>query len=194
MIQNLATDYVNRLSALILATEVTDKEGRNLSLDEGAEQAVKLLIQTGTDSGKVMLIGNGGSSAVVSHVQTDILKCVGVKAMVFTEQAMLTATSNDLGYENSFQQPVEWWAENGDLMIAVSSSGKSENITRAVQASLNLGCRTITFSGFSPDNPLRNMGDINFYVGDDSFGYVETAHATLTHFITDRAADLVFPS
>ena len=163
-------------------------------MDEGAEQAVKMLLQVSSASGKVMLVGNGGSSAVVSHVQTDILKCVGVKAMVFTEPSMLTAMSNDHGYEDAFQRPVERWAEKGDLLIAVSSSGKSRNIIRAVQASLDQDCRVITFSGFSPDNPLRQMGDINFYVGDDSYGYVETAHATLTHFVTDRAADLVTPS
>jgi len=193
VLQQHATDYLQRLSQLMLATEVTDGDGRQLSLDDGAERAVQMIMEVGSTSHKVMLVGNGGSSSVVSHVQTDIIKCVGVKAMVFTEQSMLTAVSNDHGYETSFQRPVEWWAEQGDLLIAVSSSGKSENILRAVKTSVELGCLAITFSGFSSDNPLRTLGGVNFYVQDNGYGYVETAHAALTHFITDRAMALIGP-
>ena len=76
-------------------------------------------------------------------------------------------------------------------MIAVSSSGKSENILRAVHSSINKGCDPITFSGFDADNPLRGLGVLNFHVDSRVYGFVETAHAALTHFLTDRAMDIL---
>jgi D-sedoheptulose 7-phosphate isomerase len=175
----------------MLNTTVTDREGREISLDQGAERVVQRILAVGAASGKVMLVGNGGSSSVVSHVQNDLCKAVGVRALVFTEQALLTALSNDIGYEAAYELPVRWWAEAGDLFLAVSSSGKSQNILRAAQASLEKGCNLVTFSGFDAGNPLRRMGELNFYVASHVYGYVETAHAALTHFITDRAMTLM---
>ena len=78
----------------------------------------------------------------------------------------------------------------GDLLLSVSSSGNSENIVRGLQAAVNKGCQVITLTGFSPDNSSRKLGDLNFYVSSDAYGHVETAHAGLTHFMTDRARDL----
>ena len=190
MSQLNAVTYLQRLADIMLATQVTDRNGAEMTLDEGGNKAVQLILDVGAASRKVMLVGNGGSSSVVGHVQTDIIKCVGIKAMVFTEPSMLTAVSNDHGYETSYQRPVEWWADEGDLILAVSSSGKSKNILNAVSEAVNRGCQAITLSGFEPDNPLRSLGDVNLYVANNSYGYVETAHAALTHFITDRAMEL----
>jgi D-sedoheptulose 7-phosphate isomerase len=171
----------------MLSMEVTDSFGASLSLEEGAERAISMVLETRAASGKVMLAGNGGSSAIVSHVQNDLCKAVGVRALVFTEQPLLTALANDDGYGSVFEMPIELWAEPGDLLMTVSSSGKSENIVRAQKASSALSCRIITLSGFSPDNPSRKIGDLNFYVPSDLYGFVETAHSALLHFVTDRA-------
>ena len=185
-----AKAYLQTLSELTLATEVTDREGATLSLDEGAERATQMILSTGASSGKVMLVGNGGSAAIVSHMQNDICKAVGVRGLVFTEQPLLTALTNDHGYETVFERLVRLWAAPGDLMLSISSSGKSENILRAAGAALELDCRLVTLTGFDPRNPLRQMGDLNFYVGSDVYGYVETAHAALAHFVTDRARSI----
>ena len=134
-----------------------------------------------------MLIGNGGSAAIASHMQNDLCKAVGVRAMVFNEPSLLTALSNDHGYGCVFERPTELWADNGDLLLAISSSGQSENILRAVRASVAQGCQVITFSGFGADNPLRRMGHLNFYVPSQVYGYVELVHSTLAHFLTDCA-------
>jgi len=182
-----AVAYLNTLSQLMVTTQVTTSNGKNVSLDEGSEIVVQWVIDVGPTSNKVMLVGNGGSSSVVSHVQNDLCKAVGVRALVFTEQPLLTALANDIGYNAAYEQSVQWWGDDGDLMLAVSSSGKSENILRAAQASKDHGCKLVTFSGFGNDNPLRQMGDMNFYVDSNVYGFVETAHAALTHFITDHA-------
>ena len=186
-----AEHYFRTLSELMLATQVTDRHGSALYLNDGTEQAVRMVLEVGRVSGKVMLVGNGGSEAIVSHVQNDIAKAVGIRAMVFTQPPLLTAQANDDGYGSVFERPVELWAEPRDILLTVSSSGSSENILRSVRVASGKGCRVITFSGFSPDNPLRGMGDLNFYVGSHVYGYVETAHAALTHFITDRARTVI---
>ena len=182
-----ALEYLQKLSELMLGIEVSEKDGTPRSLNEGAEKAVQHLLSVGSSGRKVMLIGNGGSAAIVSHIQNDICKAVGVRALVFTEQPLLTALANDNGYGSVYEWPVKQWAESGDLLWAISSSGRSENILRAVKAASDMGCSIVTLSGFAPDNPLRQMGDINFYVGSDVYGFVETAHAALSHVVTDAA-------
>ena len=77
------------------------------------------------------------------------------------------------------------FADSGDILMAISSSGRSENILLGVEAAKRKGCKVITMSGFSPDTPLRSMGDLNFYVPSDSYGYVEITHLTLCHCILD---------
>ena len=187
MDQQSVTSYFQTLSESMMTTEVTDRSGAALSLEEGAERAIQMILDSRSGTRKILLAGNGGSSAIVSHVHNDLCKAVGVRALVFNEQPLLTALANDDGYGSVFETPIELWADPGDLVFTVSSSGKSENIVRALKAASNRGCHIITLSGFDPDNPSRQVGDLNFYVPSSIYGYVETAHMALLHFLTDRA-------
>ena len=186
-----ATSYLQTLAQLALGTQVTDRSGTSISLDEGAERAVQLLLASGAGSGKVMAIGNGGSAAIASHMQNDICKAVRVRSLVFTEQPLLTALANDDGYKTVFETPVRLWAEPGDVLVAISSSGRSDNILRAVRAASELHCDVVSFSGFDEGNPLRSMGTVNFHVASGAYGLVENAHGAISHFITDRAMQLI---
>lgn len=188
MVSQKATSYVHKLSELLLSTAVTGRQGRLLPLEVGIDKALGLILSVRSTSRKVMLIGNGGSAAIVSHMQNDLCKAVRVRAMVFNEAPLLTALTNDHGYGCVFERPLQLWADDGDLLLAVSSSGQSENILRAVRASVESRCQVITFSGFNTDNPLRQMGDVNFYVPSRSYGHVEVAHAALAHLLTDCAS------
>lgn len=187
MFREKLTEYCNNLSSLLSQSEVTDQHGGTMPLDEGAGNVVNMILSVKLDNRKVMVIGNGGSAAIASHTQNDLCKAVGVRALVFDDTSLLTALSNDHGYGCVYERPIKLWAEKGDLLIAISSSGQSENIIRAVKAAEKYGCGIITLSGFKPDNPLRAMGSINFYVPVADYGYVESAHAILTHFFTDNA-------
>ena len=186
---NTITGYISGLSELMIATEVTDADGGALSLEAGADAAALLLLESRSASRKVMLVGNDGSSAIVSHAQNDLSENGKVRAMVFTEHPVLTARANDFGYGSVFERPIEQWADAGDLLITVSSSGKSENIVRALEMAKQKGCRAITFSGFSPTNPSRSLGNVNFYVPSEVYGFVETAHTALLHFLTTGLPD-----
>lgn len=179
--------YFKYLYDLLLSTQLTDGQGTVLLLDEGIRRAVEMILSVQSNSGKMMVIGNGGSAAIASHMQNDLCKAVGVRVLDFSQVPLLTALSNDHGYVCVYERPVELWADADDLLVAISSSGKSENIICAVRAATARGCRIITLSGFSADNPLRRLGDVNFYVASSEYGCVESAHSVITHFVIDRA-------
>ena len=187
MINQTGTEYFTALSDLLRSVQATDNRGVLLPLDEGAKRAVNLILSARAESGKVMLIGNGGSAAIASHMHNDLCKAANVRALVFSEPPLLTALSNDDGYGSVFERPVELWAMPGDVLLAISSSGRSENILRAVLKSTERRCEVITLSGFDADNPLRRMGVINFYVPSRVYGHVEVVHSALAHYLTDSA-------
>lgn len=190
MQQHDVLEYLGELARLMLAVEVTDGQGSVLPLNEGSERATAMIGEVKLKSGKVLLVGNGGSAAIVSHAQTDLSDSAGVRALVFDEAPALTARSNDYGYGSVYEQPIQLWAEPGDLLLTVSSSGKSENIIRAIRAAKDLECQVITMSGFHPKNPSRLAGDLNFYVPSDVYGYVESAHTALSHYISSSVKAL----
>ena len=130
---------------------------------------------------RVMFIGNGGSMGIATHMAVDFSKNGGLRATAFGDGAMLTCLGNDLGYENVFASQIEWHGRAGDVLIAISSSGKSPNILNGVKVARSRGCKIVTFSGFRDDNPLRKSGDVNFYVRAMQYGFVEVAHQAILH-------------
>jgi D-sedoheptulose 7-phosphate isomerase len=166
--------------------ETTDAQGGSMPFVEAVEASKALLLKARHHGRKVMVIGNGGSAAIASHMQTDLCHSLGIRALVFNEPPLLTALSNDNGYENAFQRLVDLWAEQDDVLVAISSSGRSKNILNACAAARAKGCSILTLSGFGSDNPLRGLGDINIYVANGMYGAVESAHAVLVHHVTDQ--------
>ncbi len=183
-----AESYLSRLFDVLKRTEVTLGSGSAAALEDGLAETERTIDSVKQAGGKVMLIGNGGSAAIASHVQNDLCKTVGVRALVVSEPPLMMALANDDGYETIFEQQIELWAAPGDVLVAISSGGRSENILRGVRAAKAHGNTVITFSGFSPDNPLRSLGAINFYVPASEYGHVELGHSILLHLVTDRAA------
>lgn len=155
--------------------------------EEDIDKAIGMILH----AGKVMVIGNGGSASIAMHVENDLSKAVGIRTMDFTSAPLLTALSNDNGYNTVYFGMVNLWADPDDVLIAISSSGRSPNIIAACNAAKEKGCKVITLSGFKEDNPLRKLGDINFYVPAEHYGMVEQAHSAICHYITDKAQEVV---
>lgn len=183
------TGFTSVLNDLMHTSQVT-YDGQELSLDEGAKAAVSSILKAKEDGANIILVGNGGSAAIVSHMQNDLCAAVGVRAMTFCDAPLLTAMSNDFGYETAYEKPMSLWASPGDLLVAISSSGQSENILKCAQLAAKNDMTVMTFTGFKDDNPLRRSGDLNFYVPSTDYGYVETIHSVMTHYITDAAKSL----
>ena len=183
---NFASNYYEILNRTVKSAIVTERGGSALSLEEGVAGACRIIVESTSSDGTVMFIGNGGSSAISSHMTIDFWKNGGMKAFAFNDTAQLTCLGNDFGYKHVFEKPIEMFAQKGDVLIAISSSGKSPNILAGVEAARKRGCAVITMSGFSSDNPLRSAGDINFYLPSSNYGPVEILHHSLCHCILDR--------
>jgi D-sedoheptulose 7-phosphate isomerase len=179
--------YLETFARLLSRVEASARELAPLSLDDGVRRAVEMVVSLKNGRGKILLIGNGGSAAIASHLQNDLCKSVGVRSMVFNEAPLLMAFANDDGYHTVFHQPVQLWADPGDLLIAVSSSGESENVVKAATLAVEKRCRVLTMTGFAPTNRLRRIGDLNIYVPASDYGSVEMSHSVVGHCITDLA-------
>jgi D-sedoheptulose 7-phosphate isomerase len=177
--------YFGTLAALLRATEVTDRASRNLSLDEGCEWVRKEAHDAHAAGNKLMFIGNGGSAGIASHLAIDFSKNGGLRSLAFNDPSALTCLGNDLGYENVFAKQLDLHARPGDLLIAISSSGRSPNILGAVKVARTRDCKVATFSGFAEENELRRTGDVNFYVRSGEYGFVEIGHLALCHAVLD---------
>ena len=139
---------------------------------------------------KVILVGNGGSAAIASHQAVDLWKNGGIRAVAFNDASLLTCIGNDYGYPFIFSKPIEMFADPGDLLIVISSSGKSVNILNSVEAGRKAGCSVIGLSGFDQGNPLSKLCDVNFYLSSHSYGIVEVGHLLLIHAFIDEVISL----
>lgn len=170
---------------LIDSVKVNGIKRHKLDFHRGIETACDMIKKQYKAGGKIFFIGNGGSAAIASHMAVDFWKNGGIPAMSFSDNSLLTCISNDFGYENVFVKPIEFFAGKNDILFAISSSGKSKNILKAVDAMKKKEGSVITLSGFEEDNPLSSKGACNFYVPSSEYGLVEVAHQYISHFILD---------
>ena len=187
-------NYFLTLSDLLCRVEVTSGAGSPMEFADAATAVMACARATHANGNKLIFVGNGGSAAIASHMATDYSKNGGVRSLALNDASMLTCLGNDLGYERIFAKQLELHARAGDLVIVISSSGRSANILNAVEAAAAAGCTVMTLSGFTPDNPLRGRGEWNFYVASDRYGFVEIGHLTICHAVLDFLCGLPAPA
>lgn len=185
MVRKFIADYCKNFVDLLNSVRVTDKKGRELNICDAVENICTLIKKQSAKGGKVIFIGNGGNAAISSHMAIDFWKNGKIKSTAFNDSSLLTCISNDFGYEHVFEKPIEFFAEKNDILFAISSSGKSENILKGINAAKSKECNIITLSGFDKNNPLCSMGEYNFYVPSNKYGPVEVAHQYICHLILD---------
>jgi D-sedoheptulose 7-phosphate isomerase len=176
--------YFDTLFKTTREAECTDAAARRISMDAASQRVCELCHAAHDAGGKVMFIGNGGSMGIATHMAIDFSKN-GMRATALGDGAVLTCLGNDYSFDEIFSRQIEWHAHHGDVLIAISSSGRSPDILTGVRAARLRGSKVVTFSGFEDNNPLRNSGDINFYVRSQGYGFVEVAHQAILHGILD---------
>jgi D-sedoheptulose 7-phosphate isomerase len=139
-------------------------------------QAADLFKEVKKNGKKIIVVGNGGSAAIASHVAVDLTKAAGCRAITFNEADLLTCFANDYGYENWVEKAFNFYADKGDVVILISSSGTSKNIINGANWAKKNGLKVITLSGFNSDNPLRTIGDINLWLDSKGYNIVEMTH------------------
>lgn len=158
-------------------TEFLNSEQLNRQIPEAAGMIKK--------HRRIFFIGNGGSSSICSHMMEDFAKVLKYESFSFTDPALITCFANDYGYENAMVEWLKVYYKADDLLVAISSSGKSPNINNATDYANSVNGNVITLTGFNADNPLRAKGRINFYLDASSYGIVECYHQTILHIILD---------
>lgn len=162
------------------------KKGDTFLTEEKAlEEISRLLEEVKQQTGVVYVIGNGGSAGIASHISTDLIKTLKIPSQTLYDSNLFSCLSNDLGYENVFSYPLERLLKKEDLVIAISSSGKSPNILKAAAVAIAKGASLLTLSGFASDNPLRKLGELNVWIDRSDYGLVETAHFFILHTVVD---------
>jgi len=168
-------EYLNRYKKSLFETDVSEK----------AIEMKKLLLEIKNNGKKVIVAGNGGSAAMASHVAVDFTKQGKIRTVNFNEPDLITCLANDYGYENWVEKAVEFYGDKDDLLILISSSGNSENMINAAKTAKSLGITVVTFTGFKSNNPLKQEGELNFWLDSKAYNVVENTHQIWLLMICD---------
>ena len=150
------------------------------------ERSGQMICEALSSGQKVLLCGNGGSAADAQHIAAELVGCYEKQRRSWpaialtTDTSALTAVSNDLGYEQVFARQILGLAQPGDVLIAISTSGKSKNVLRAAEQARELGCKTIALTGATAE-PLAGLCDIAVAVPSSRTSRVQEVHITVGH-------------
>ena len=136
----------------------------------------------------IYLIGNGASASMASHFAADLAKNADLHTQVFTDTSLITAVANDMSYDMVFVAPLRRRLKVGDMVVAISSSGNSPNVLKAVEFAASRKATVVTLSAMRPANALRASGALNFWLPADTYGMAETGHAAILHHWMDRVS------
>jgi len=150
----------------------------------------KLILKVKKEKKKILIFGNGGSASIASHFSIDCNNKLKIKCLNFNEASILTCFSNDYGYENWVKKALEQFSEKGDLVILISSSGESKNMTIASRFLKNKKIKTITLTGFNKKNTLSRSGYINIWINSKIYNFIENSHQVLLLSIIDSISNL----
>ncbi|MBT4952415.1 MAG: D-sedoheptulose 7-phosphate isomerase [Pelagibacteraceae bacterium] len=159
-----------------------------LSLTNKVEIAAQLCIDTLQEGGKLLIFGNGGSAADAQHIAAELVgrykvNRKGLSALALTtDSSALTAIGNDFGYKSLFDRQVEALANKGDVLIGISTSGKSINVINALKLGSQLQCKTIGFSG-NDGGQMNKICDVNLVIPSKDTPRIQEMHIVLGHTI-----------
>jgi D-sedoheptulose 7-phosphate isomerase len=148
----------------------------NSSINQKVIQMAKMMESVRTDGKKIIVAGNGGSAAMASHVAVDFAKQTGIRTVTFNDVSLVTCFANDFGYEYWLSKAIQRFAERGDLIVLISSSGTSPNIVNAAKVAKDQGCQLVTLTGFEEHNPVSVQADLQFWINSRAYNVIECVH------------------
>ena len=145
-----------------------------------------ILKETHLNGKKTMIFGNGGSAAIASHFSVDLTKNAKVRCTNYNESDLLTCFSNDFGYERWVEKAIDFYGDEGDVVILISAGGNSPNMTNgAKSAKKKKVSKIITLTGNDENNSLKKLGDINLWVDSKAYNHIENVHQALLLSLVD---------
>lgn len=162
---------------------------KDLTFDEGLYESFnkfyELVKEVQSSNKKLMFAGNGASASISGHAAVDFTKQGKTRAMSFNQAGLITCFSNDYGYENWVARAVDFYGDEGDVVVLISCSGKSPNVVKAAEFAKQKGLKVVTFTGHAVDNPLKTLGDINFWVDSKAYNIIECIHMIWITVVVD---------
>jgi D-sedoheptulose 7-phosphate isomerase len=158
--------------------------------EKALEEAVQLLADTLRLGKRIYVCGNGGSAAIADHLCCDWTKGTRIPGQpalkthsLVANNALMTALANDFGFEETFSTQVDIYGEAGDVLVAISSSGNSPNIIKAVEAAQKRAMKVVGLSGFS-GGQLAKLADLSLHTAFENYGLVEDCHQIIMHVLS----------
>lgn len=177
--------YTFTLYELLNQLEFSDYSNHSIPCDEAFDILREMTLQVRSNNKTIYAAGNGASASIASHFAADLAKNGRLHTQVFSDLALITAVSNDIGYDQVFAEPLRRRGQPGDMLVLISSSGSSQNLIRAAETAKELGVDIVTISAMKSDNKLRGYGKLNAYVPAESYGNAESVHAAILHYWID---------
>lgn len=185
-----AKGYIDSLHMKLDETIVSGIYMESAGYRNGFDSLIGFFETIKKNESQVFFAGNGGSAAIATHMTADFMKNGGVKTISLYDPAILTCLGNDYGYEYVFSKQLERLAGKNDLLVAISSSGESQNIINAIGAMKGKGATVLSLTGFDPDNTVRKSSDVCIYVPSKKYGIIESIHNLILQHVVDELMEL----
>ena len=168
-------DYWSRYQKLFF-------ESRN---DESILNFRNAIAGTLENKGKLIFMGNGASASLSSHAATDFTKQAKIPSIAFNDHNLITALSNDYGYENWVAKAIEYYCKKNDMLIFISVSGESKNLINAIKYAKKNNIKTASLTGSKQNNTIKINTDISLWVNSKAYNIVECIHTIWITLIID---------
>ena len=148
------------------------------------EEQFKKYQQAFNNHSRIIILGNGGSSSVASHISQDYMKFHGKKVSILSDPSMLTMLTNDFGYDHAYKKFLEYYAEDDTLVVVISSGGESKNIVNCIKYCESTEIDYGILTGFSATNKARSIANNalwDYYIDSRDYGIVECVHQIFLH-------------
>lgn len=168
-------------------------------LQEEIIRAVELITDCYKNGNKLLLCGNGGSAADCQHIATELMirlshhiQRPALPAIALTtDSSNLTAGGNDIGFENVFARSIDGLGNNGDVLLAISTSGNSPNVIKAVEMAHKKGMKVIGFLG-GDGGKLKDNVDLPIIIPSSNVQRIQEGHITVAHIICELVEDKLY--
>jgi len=173
---NFISNYINEFTQIINFVE--NKTDKIISICD--------LLKKMKSQNTVHIFGNGGSATIASHFSMDLTNNTSIKCLAYNDPALITCYSNDFKYENWVSRSITKYGKKNDIVILISSSGKSKNMINAIKAARKKKFKSIiSFTGFDKKNYLNKNSDISLWVNSKKFNLIENSHQFYLLMIVD---------
>jgi D-sedoheptulose 7-phosphate isomerase len=141
------------------------------------ERFAELAVAVRDRGGKLMFAGNGASASTSEHGAVDFTKQGKVRSITFHDPNLITCFANDFGYDHWIAKAIEYHAAPDDAVVLISVSGNSPSVVNAAKYARSVGLPVVSFTGRKPDNALKQLADLDFFVPSEAYNVVECIHS-----------------